>query len=84
MPFNYPTVRKENLVEIIHRIKIADPYRWLEDLESDETKQFVQQQQNLTESYLKSNLNDLNNLNRLIKMKLILQVHRIEKRSGNV
>ncbi|CAG7827179.1 unnamed protein product, partial [Allacma fusca] len=30
--------------------KIADPYRWLENIDSEETRQFVEQQQNLTNS----------------------------------
>lgn len=53
MPFNYPSVRKGDLIETIHGIKIADPYRWLEDVESNETKQFVREQQAITDLYLK-------------------------------
>lgn len=53
MPFSYPSARKENLVETIHGLKIADPYRWMEDVDSEETKKFVKEQQALTDSYLK-------------------------------
>ena len=53
MPFDYPTVRKENLVETIHGIQIADPYRWMENSDSKETQEYIRIQQNLTELYLK-------------------------------
>jgi hypothetical protein len=36
--YNYPEIRREELVENLHGVKIADPYRWLEDPKSDETK----------------------------------------------
>jgi hypothetical protein len=36
--FNYPEIRREKLVENLHGVKIADPYRWLEDPKSEETK----------------------------------------------
>ena len=50
--WQYPSVRRSDLVEILHGHEIADPYRWLEDPDSAETKQFVAAQSELTESYL--------------------------------
>lgn len=50
--WQYPPVRRSTLVEILHGREIADPYRWLEDPDSAETKAFVTAQAELTESYL--------------------------------
>ncbi|KAL6212729.1 hypothetical protein ACLB2K_017947 [Fragaria x ananassa] len=54
LPLKYPSVRRdESVVEDYHGVKIADPYRWLEDPDSEETKEFVQKQVELTQSVLK-------------------------------
>ncbi|KAI9179723.1 hypothetical protein H9P43_005053 [Blastocladiella emersonii ATCC 22665] len=49
----YPAVRRdEACVETLHGVAVADPYRWLEDPDSEETKQFVEAQADLTQAYL--------------------------------
>ncbi|MGB1250673.1 MAG: prolyl oligopeptidase family serine peptidase [Candidatus Promineifilaceae bacterium] len=50
--WQYPSVRRSDLVEVLHGKSIADPYRWLEDPNSAETKAFVTAQSDLTDSYL--------------------------------
>ncbi|CAB5363948.1 uncharacterized protein OCT59_008100 [Rhizophagus irregularis] len=55
MTWGYPKVRRdENFSECLHGHKIADPYRWLEDPDSEETKAFVDAQNALTIKYLES------------------------------
>ncbi len=48
----YPTTRTVDVVDDYHGTKVADPYRWLEDLESADTVAWVAEQNRLTEGYL--------------------------------
>lgn len=50
----YPVTRKEDVSEMIHGVKIDDPYRWLEDDNAEETKAWVKAQNEVTFGYLKS------------------------------
>lgn len=48
----YPETRKSDVVETLHGVKVADPYRWLEDGESAETRQWIEAQNQLTSRWL--------------------------------
>lgn len=48
----YPTARKGPVVDDYFGTKVADPYRWMEDLNSADVKQWVGAENRLTASYL--------------------------------
>jgi prolyl oligopeptidase len=52
MPLQYPKTKTDDLVEILHGQSITDPYRWMEDLESDEIKAWIEAQNKVTSAYL--------------------------------
>lgn len=49
---SYPDSKPGKTVNTLHDIKIPDPYRWLEDLNSEQTSAWVKAQNSLTDSYL--------------------------------
>jgi prolyl oligopeptidase len=48
-----PPTRADNVREIIHGVEIVDPYRWLEDQESPETRAWIDAQNRFTDSIVK-------------------------------
>jgi len=51
---DYPEARKTEQVDIIHDIEVKDPYRWLEDTDSEETQKWIEAQNLLSSEYLAS------------------------------
>jgi prolyl oligopeptidase len=50
--FRYPPSRVDALVETLHGVRVADPYRWLEDAGSPETAAWVDAQNEFTRAVL--------------------------------
>ena len=48
----FPQTRRDDVVDVLHGQQIADPYRWLEDPDSDETADWVKRQNEFTAAYL--------------------------------
>jgi len=48
----YPASPQTNCVEYYHGVAVNDPYRWLEDLNSPQVKNWVEEQNRLTFEYL--------------------------------
>ena len=47
-----PKTRVDNVKEVIHGVTIVDPYRWLEDQNSSETRAWIEAQHHYTRSIL--------------------------------
>jgi prolyl oligopeptidase len=48
----YPKPKKVDQIDDYHGTKVADPYRWLEDPDAADTRQWVQDENKITFSYL--------------------------------
>ncbi len=51
-PFNYPVAKKVDQVDTYFGVRVADPYRWLEDDHSAETAEWVKAENAVTFAYL--------------------------------
>lgn len=49
---NYPQTPRQNVVDIYHGTKVEDPYRWLEYDTAENVKEWVKEQNQLTNDYL--------------------------------
>ena len=52
--FEYPETKKVDVVEDYHGTKVADPYRWLEDVDAPDTRGWIEAQNEVTFGYLES------------------------------
>jgi prolyl oligopeptidase len=48
----YPAARTVDHVDEYHGVKVADPYRWLEELDAPDTREWIAAQNALTQEYL--------------------------------
>src|SRR4051812_7391866 len=53
-PLTYPATRKVDQVDVYHGVKVADPYRWLEDDNSAATAAWVEAENKVTFPYLEA------------------------------
>jgi prolyl oligopeptidase len=52
LPLVYPKAKTVDQIDDYHGVKVADPYRWLEDTDSADTHDWVEAENKLTFSYL--------------------------------
>ncbi len=50
--FSYPACERSDCVEVLHGVSVPDPYRWLEEIDSVQTKAWVDAENKLTSDYL--------------------------------
>jgi prolyl oligopeptidase len=53
-PDSYPMATRGDVVTEYHGTKVADPYRWMEDIDSPATRAWVEAEDKLSRDYLKS------------------------------
>ena len=51
-PLEYPKAHTVAQVDTLHGVPVEDPYRWLEDADSEETRAWVEAENAVTSSYL--------------------------------
>ena len=51
-PFTYPDARKSEQTDDYHGTEVADPYRWLEDPDSDESQAWIEAENALAFGFL--------------------------------
>jgi prolyl oligopeptidase len=49
---NYPPAQRTDHVDVLHGVSVPDPYRWLEELDSEQTQHWIAAQNRLTFDYL--------------------------------
>jgi len=53
-PLTYPSARRATQTDEYHGTTVADPYRWLEQIDSAETRQWVAEESRLSRDFLDS------------------------------
>ncbi|KAG0300012.1 hypothetical protein BGZ99_003945, partial [Dissophora globulifera] len=48
----YPQVRRTDVSYTQHGVTVADPYSWLETLDSEETKSFIEDQNKIAAEFI--------------------------------
>lgn len=48
----FPSAHKDSTIDVYHGTEVADPYRWLEDLDAPDMQNWVAQQNKLTSDFL--------------------------------
>ncbi|MBP0019692.1 MAG: S9 family peptidase [Cyanobacteria bacterium SBLK] len=51
---SYPVTRKAEQIDIYHGVEVKDPYRWLEDPNTEETRGWIEAQNQITFAYLEN------------------------------
>ncbi len=79
---SYPETKKEDVVDNHHGTDVPDPYRWLEEVNADETRDWVRRQQKCTEAFLEEApfRDDLRE--RLRTLKNYPRIHGMRKEGG--
>ena len=79
-----PATRRGDVQETLHGVAISDPYRWLEDQESTETRAWINQQNEYTHKLLDSWPGRERLEKRLSELKKVERISSPVERSGHL
>ncbi len=54
IPVTYPDTERVDHIDNYHGVEVADPYRWLEDVDGDQTAQWVAAENAVTQPFLEA------------------------------
>jgi prolyl oligopeptidase len=77
-----PPTRLDGTVEMIHGVSVADPYRWLEDQNSPETRAWIEAQNACTQSVLRTWPGNAAIAKRLTELLKVDTIHLPSERGG--
>ena len=52
LAYQYPDARTVDQVDVFHGVEVADPYRWLEDPDADDSRAWIEDENLITADYL--------------------------------
>ncbi len=52
MPLAYPETNREPIADVLHGVRVADPYRWLEDAGREDVRAWMDAQDRVARTYL--------------------------------
>jgi prolyl oligopeptidase len=77
-----PSTRRDDVQDVLYGVTVADPYRWLEDQNSSETRAWITQQNGYTHSMLDQLPGHDALRNRLTELKKVDGIHSPFERDG--
>jgi prolyl oligopeptidase len=82
--YNFPPARRDDVVDVLHGTTVPDPYRWLEDGDSPETKAWVAEQNSRTREALDTVASRARWHERLSALVTVPQTHVLARRGDRL
>jgi prolyl oligopeptidase len=82
--YNFPPARRDDVVDVLHGTSVPDPYRWLEDGDSPDTRAWVAEQNSRTREALDSVASRARWHERLSALVTVPQTHVLARRGDRL
>lgn len=77
-----PEAITDSVMEVLHGVKVSDPYRWLEDQNSPRTRQWLQEHTQQTRAYM-ARMSFRENIRRRVQELLSVETYEVPWKVGN-